>query len=139
MFITTIQPRVSETDGVGHINNTTIPVWFESGRDGIFRLFTPDLSFPNWRLVLVNMNIDFVKECFYGRDVEVRTQVTRIGTTSFQLLDELFQDGQLCAKGVATYVNFNFEKHAAEPISGEIREQLKKHFIDTASLDHDEM
>lgn len=45
MFTTTITPRVSETDGVGHINNTTVPVWFEAGRHEIFKLFTPDLSF----------------------------------------------------------------------------------------------
>ena len=60
MFITKIQPRVSETDGAGHINNTTIPIWFEAGRDEIFKLFTPDFSFKNWKLVLANMNIDFI-------------------------------------------------------------------------------
>ncbi|SDH44745.1 hypothetical protein SAMN05216352_101319 [Alteribacillus bidgolensis] len=30
MFQKTIDPRVSETDGAGHFNNTIIPVWFES-------------------------------------------------------------------------------------------------------------
>ena len=27
MFTTPIVPRVSETDGAGHINNTVTPVW----------------------------------------------------------------------------------------------------------------
>lgn len=55
MFTTVIVPRVSETDGVGHINNTTIPVWFEAGREEIFKMFTPDLSFKNWRMVIIRM------------------------------------------------------------------------------------
>ncbi len=41
---TTITPRFSDTDALGHINNTNVPVWFEGTRDPLFRLFTPDLS-----------------------------------------------------------------------------------------------
>jgi acyl-CoA thioester hydrolase len=127
MFVTKIRPRVSETDGVGHINNTTIPIWFESGRDEIFRLFTPDLSFRNWKLVLVNMNIDFIKETFYGREVEVRTWIKKIGNTSFQIEEELFQDGELRARGHCTYVHYNFAERKPEPIPPHIREQLEQH------------
>ena len=58
MIETPIIPRVSETDGAGHINNTVIPIWFEGGRTEIFRLLTPDLQFRNWRVALVNMNVD---------------------------------------------------------------------------------
>ncbi|MGM0876104.1 MAG: hypothetical protein ACQEWV_15325 [Bacillota bacterium] len=36
MYKTIIEPHVSETDGVGHINNTTIPIWFEAGRNDLF-------------------------------------------------------------------------------------------------------
>jgi len=32
MFETPITPRVSETDGVGHVNNVFVPIWFEAGR-----------------------------------------------------------------------------------------------------------
>ena len=59
MIRTEIIPRVSETDGAGHINNVFVPVWFEAGRREIFRVLTPDLSFANWRAVLVNMNVDY--------------------------------------------------------------------------------
>jgi acyl-CoA thioester hydrolase len=127
MFTTTIRPRVSETDGLGHINNTTIPVWFEAGREGIFRIFTPNLSFKDWRAVLVNMNIDFVRETQFGKDVEVRTWIEKVGTSSFVVKEELYQDGHLCARGTATYVNFNQATRKAEPIPQTIREQLESH------------
>lgn len=66
MFHTTIEPRVSETDAVGHINNTTVPVWFEAGRNQLFALFNPERSFKDWKMIILNMNVDlsvkFIKE-----------------------------------------------------------------------------
>lgn len=127
MFETVIVPRVSETDGVGHINNTTIPVWFEAGREGIFRIFTPDLSFQHWRMVIIRMEVDYVKQIYYGKEVVVYTGIERIGNTSLMIYEEIHQNGQLCAKGRAVYVNFNLEMQTTEPIPAEIREQLQAH------------
>ena len=45
LLTTIITPRVSETDGVGHINNVFVPIWLEAGRREIFKIFSPDLSF----------------------------------------------------------------------------------------------
>jgi len=126
---TIITPRVSETDGVGHINNTTIPIWFEAGRNEIFKMFTSDLSFEDWRCIILNMNVDYLKQIYYGKDVIVRTHVEKIGNSSFTLYEEILQDGELCAKGNVVYVNFNRKKQATEPIPDEIRHQLEEHFI----------
>ncbi len=49
MFTETIQPRFSDTDALGHINNTMLPVWFEGARDPVFRLFSPDLTLSDWK------------------------------------------------------------------------------------------
>ena len=65
MFETPITPRVSETDGVGHVNNVFVPIWFEAGRREIFRILTPDLSFGRWRVALVNMNVDYLDQIFF--------------------------------------------------------------------------
>ncbi|OLO27576.1 thioesterase [Alkalihalophilus pseudofirmus] len=130
MFHKTIDPRVSETDGAGHINNTTIPIWFESGRDEIFRLFTPDLSFSNWRCVIIKMNVDYVSQIYYGRPVTVHTWIARIGNSSFEVYEEIHQDGIVCAKGNSTYVNFNFETQKPEPIPDEIKKTLSEHLYE---------
>lgn len=127
MYITKIQPRVSETDGAGHINNTTIPIWFEAGREEIFKLFTPSSSFKDWKLVIVNMNIDFIHEIFYGREAIVKTWIDRLGNSSFTIKEEIYQDDVLCAKGTSSYVNYNFETKQSERIPETIREQLEAH------------
>ena len=51
MFTYTIQPRFSETDGMGHINNTVPPVWFEEARIGVFTIFNPSLTPFQWNLI----------------------------------------------------------------------------------------
>ena len=73
MFKTAIVPRVSETDGAGHINNTVVPIWFEAGRREVFRILTPDLAFKHWRIALVNMNVDYLAQIFLDKTAQVCT------------------------------------------------------------------
>lgn len=131
MYKTTIEPRVSETDGVGHINNTTVPVWFEAARNPLFKLFTPDGSFKNWRMIILNMNVDYVDQIYFGKNVEVSTWVKRLGNTSLELYEEIHQEGRLCARGTVVYVNFNVEAQESEPIPTHIREELEKHLYES--------
>ncbi|OLS35136.1 thioesterase family protein [Bacillus sp. MRMR6] len=127
MYEKIIEPRVSETDGVGHINNTTVPIWFEAARNEIFKLFTPDSSFDNWKMIILNMNVDYLKQIYFGRDVVVYTWVKRVGNTSLQLYEEIHQDGKICAKSTVTYVNFNLHTQKSEPIPDDIKSILELH------------
>jgi acyl-CoA thioester hydrolase len=130
MYLTIIAPRVSETDGVGHINNTTIPIWFEAGRNQLFKLFTPDSSFKNWKMIILKMNVEYIGQIFFGKDVEIKTWVKRIGKSSLELYEEIHQENRLCTKGTAVYVNFNLQKQKSEPITDEIRQELEKHLYE---------
>ena len=127
MIETPIIPRVSETDGAGHINNTVIPIWFEGGRTEIFRVLTPDLDFKNWRVALVNMNVDYLAQTYFQDPAVVRTWVDKVGTKSFTLYEELWQGARLCAKGTATYVYFNYDDQEAKPVPGNVRVALLTH------------
>ena len=127
MIETPIIPRVSETDGAGHINNTVIPIWFEGGRTEIFRVLTPDLDFKNWRVALVNMNIDYLAQTYFQDPAVVRTWVDKVGTKSFTLYEELWQGARLCAKGTATYVYFNYDDQEAKPVPENVRAALLVH------------
>ncbi|MCP3032325.1 acyl-CoA thioesterase [Halobacillus sp. A1] len=134
MFKMTIEPRVSETDGVGHINNTVVPVWLEAGRNPLFKLFTPDDNFDHWKMIIINMNIDYVSQIYFGVNVDICTWVKKVGNTSLQLYEEVWQNDTLCAKGHTTYVNYNLEKQTPERIPDDIREELLGHLIDEGSM-----
>ena len=127
MIETPIIPRVSETDGAGHINNTVIPIWFEGGRTEISRVLTPDLDFNNWRVALVNMNVDYLAQTYFQDPAVVRTWVDKVGTKSFTLYEELWQGARLCAKGTATYVYFNYDDQKAKPVPENVRVALLTH------------
>lgn len=127
MFETPITPRVSETDAAGHINNAFVPVWFEAGRREIFRILTPDLSFRNWRVALVNMNVDYLDQIYFHETALVRIWVDRVGTKSFTLDEEVWQGERCCAKGTATYVYFNYSAGRAEPVPPDCRQALEAH------------
>lgn len=127
MFVTRITPRVSETDGAGHINNFVAPVWFEAGRREIFRILTPDLQFSNWKAAMVNMQVDYARQMYFHAEVEVRTWVEKIGTKSFSLYEEIWQADQRCVVGRSTYVVFDYATQQAEEISNDIRNALGVH------------
>ena len=125
MVFTKIVPRVSETDGVGHINNVFVPIWFEAGRREIFRIFSPKLDFINWKLALVKVTVEYVDQLYLAEDVGVKTGIEKVGTSSFTIKEEIHQTNRICAKGQAIYVNYNFRDKKSEPISNEIRNRLE--------------
>lgn len=124
MISTKIIPRVSETDGAGHINNTVIPIWFEAGRREIFKVLTPNLSFENWKVALVNMNVDYIDQILFNTEVVVKTLVKKIGNKSFVIYEEVHQNNHICAKGTVTYVYFNYKNQKSEIIPEEVRSKL---------------
>ena len=101
MFKEIIQPRFNETDALGHINNTVLTQWFEGARDPIFKLFTPDLDTRQWRLILASIQVQFKAELFYGVPVELRTGISMVGNSSFEVHQEAWQKDQCCALGKA--------------------------------------
>lgn len=130
MYQTIIVPRVSETDGAGHINNTTLPVWLEAGRYEIFKLFTPDLSFQNWKAVIAKTTLEFLNQIYYGQEVELKIWVKQVGNSSFKLYEEIHQTGKLCATNEVVYVNFNFNTQKSEIIPENIKKELLNHIYE---------
>jgi acyl-CoA thioester hydrolase len=130
MYSETLTPRFSDTDALGHINNTMVPVWFEGARDPIFRLFTPELNLKQWPLILAKIDVSFHAQMFYGEDIEVRTYLARIGGASFDIYQEVWQNQQKCASGTAVMVNFCYQSQSSVKISPEIKNALQQHLIE---------
>ncbi len=127
MFQTIIEPRVSETDGVGHINNTTIPIWLEGGRNQLFSLFNPELSFQNWKMIILKTTIEYKAQIYYGQNVEIKCWIKRIGKSSLELYEEIWQKEKLTVQANTIYVNYNVQENKSEVISDDIRRELEKH------------
>ena len=134
MFIEKITPRFSETDVLGHINNTVLPVWFEAARAPIFRFFTPDLNPHDWKLIIAKVEVSFVGELFYGHDVEVKSSIEHIGSSSFVIRQEAYQQEQCCAVGKTVMVRYDFENKCSVALSKTEREALSAHLVMSEQL-----
>lgn len=127
MFIEKITPRFSETDVLGHINNTVLPVWFEAARAPIFRFFTPDLNPYDWKLIIAKVEVSFLAELFYGHDVQVKSSIEHIGSSSFVIRQEAFQQERCCAIGKTVMVRYDFSAKSATPLSIQEKKALQTH------------
>lgn len=125
MLSETFKVRFSETDGLGHVGNTVHVVWFEAAREPIFKLFTPDMDVKNWPLILASYKVDFLRQVYLG-EVEIRSGISRLGGSSFDIYQEVWQKGECCAKGVTTLVNFDYAQSKARPIPDSVREKLNE-------------
>ena len=87
MYTTKIEPRIGETDGLRHINNTVLPIWFERARNKIFKIFVPnfELTYKKWNLIMVHSEFNYLKQIYYGYDVEVRNYISKILKKSFTI------------------------------------------------------
>ncbi len=127
MFTDKLMPRFSDTDALGHINNTKIPSWFEGAREPIFRLFTPDLDPKNWQLIIAKIEVNYHGQLFFGQPIEIKTYISRIGSASFDVYQELWQHGEKCVSGTAAMVHFDYQAQTSKKLPEHIREELSQH------------
>lgn len=125
MHSLTLTPRFYETDAFGHINNTVVAGWFETGRATVFELFA-DADKPTvMPLILARIEVDFVGQIYYGADVEIRTRVGDLGNSSFEVLQEAWQHGNLVARGRAVQVHFDHATQRSTPLDDDKRRRLE--------------
>lgn len=119
--------RFYETDALKHVSNTVVVGWFETAREPIFRMFTPELDLDNWPLILASYKVDFLKQLYYGHPVTVKTWISRIGKSSFDVYQEVWQRNACCASGTTTMVYFDYVAQGSKAIEGELKQQLEAH------------
>lgn len=127
MWTNTLEPRFAETDALGHINNTVLPVWFEEARTPIFRLFCPEMDTNNWHLIIAKIDVEFLAELYFGKTVEIRTYMKKIGKSSMVIGHEAWQEGTLTVKGSAVMIHFDHKSKSSKPIPAETRTTLEQH------------
>ncbi|MCD7782166.1 MAG: acyl-CoA thioesterase [Methanosphaera sp.] len=137
MYKTNITPRIGDTDGLRHVNNTVLPIWFETARNPIFRMFVPnlELTYKKWNLIMVHTEFNYLDQIYFGYDVEIRTYISKIGNSSLNVYQEVWQNGRLRGNGTSIMVYFDFVRQESKTIPEDIREELGKHLVDLDQLE----
>lgn len=136
MFKRTLSPRFAETDALGHLSNTTLPIWFEDAREPIFKIFNPELDTQTWNLILARIEVDFVRQIYYGTEVVIRSYIVNVGKSSFTVMQEAWQKGELAARGTATKVYFDYAGQQSARIPDSLRETLEEHRLEGEKVIH---
>ncbi len=110
-----IEIRWRDLDALRHVNNAVYATYLEEARDEWLERALGGAG-DLWDYVLVRVAIDFRRELTQDDDaVLVRTRLTRIGTSSLTLREEIVKlDGTLSAEAESVVV-------ARDPVSGSSR------------------
>jgi acyl-CoA thioester hydrolase len=132
LFTITVTPRFGDADGLGHINNVVLAVWFELARNPFFDMFVPYTKIPareNFPLIMAHSDYDYLDQMYLRAEVEIKTWVEKIGNKSFTIYHEAWQTGRLCAKGRAVIVYYDFTLEQSAPLPDDKRKLLSEHLL----------
>lgn len=74
-------------------------------------------------VILARLEVDYLRQLYYrvGERLCVRTVVTRLGTKSFAVRQELGQDGEVAIRADVVMVAFDFATDASRALTDEER------------------
>ena len=117
----------------GHINFLAYSNWFDRARTKIYREFSPELDFSEYGVAVLHTDVDFLHETYASHDVEIRTWVNLIGEDSFEVTQELYQQGKRCAHSKTVLSIFDFTRRERTPIPPSFRKALKRYKYDPSA------
>ncbi|MGH3747174.1 MAG: acyl-CoA thioesterase [Micromonosporaceae bacterium] len=120
----TAQLRWSDPDMLGHVNHARMLSLVEDARIALCLLGPRRDDSGVGGVILVHLEVDYLRQVRYRVDeaLPVESWVTKIGTKSFALRQELSQDGQVAARVDATCVAFDYATDATRALDDEERE-----------------
>ena len=111
----TVQLRWSDPDMLGHVNHARALALIEDARLA--------MGDGGGGLILARLEVDYLRQLYYrvGERLVELSAVTRIGTKSFTVQQELVQDDQVAIRANAVMVAFDFEADASRPLTDDER------------------
>ena len=120
-----IQPRYSDYDSRGHVNNAVYLTYFEIGRVHAW-LAATDSADPNF--IIAEARITYRSPAMLGEPLVIEVTTSEIRNKawvwSYRVLDE--RDGRVVAEGATTQVMYDYEQHRSVPIPDELRAALER-------------
>lgn len=140
VFTTDVAVRWSDQDVNRHVNNARVVTLIEEARlaalahwlgaDGV-----PDPAQPR---VVVSLHLDYLRPVDHGPQLTGRLQVLRVGRTSYTLLCELLQHGQVAARAKTVLVQMDPQTGRAVPLPGPVREVLSRLLVEGGAAGPDD-
>ena len=131
-FVTTHRLRFNDTDGLGHVNNAVFAVMLEQGRSELAVATGLPIRGGDHSLVIVRLELDFLREMNWPGEVRIESEVARIGDRSSHLRQRLHSGGEVCARAATVLVVMDRASRRAVPVAPAWREALGRHLLPQA-------
>lgn len=122
VFEQTVPVRWRDTDALGHVNHAVFLTYLEEGRDAFYLHILGDPAY-----VVVRLEVDMKAEVFHhDRQVTVRIEVERVGTTSLTTRETITNaGGELVAEARVVTLRWDAATRKPIPFSPEHRAQME--------------
>ena len=119
--------RWGDMDMLGHVNNVQYFRYAESGRIAYFEAF--EKSDPTfWKehgIIMAGIGCDFLAQVHYPAELVVASRISRMGRSSAEMRQAVFQDGKAVAALRGTIVWFDYRSNSTLPIPAHAREWIR--------------
>src|SRR5699024_7144784 len=132
MITSTIRPRIDDLGPVGHVHNTVLPAWFQEARQEILDVFMDSNDSTAFPLMIKEYTITFHRELVLVPGVFIEVRVERIGTSSYTLHEQAYQNGHLTAESRVVYIHVGAD-HRPAPIPEEQKAFLTQHLVEATT------
>ncbi|WP_104524011.1 acyl-CoA thioesterase [Blastococcus atacamensis] len=118
-----VQLRWSDPDMLGHVNHARALSLLEDARLAMID------GRPGGELILARLEADYLRQLYYRVDepLTVTSWVTRLGTKSFSIRQELAQDGEVAIRADIVLVVFDFAANASRAMTEDERVHWKSY------------
>ncbi|MFN2384438.1 MAG: acyl-CoA thioesterase [Gemmatimonadota bacterium] len=126
-FHVKIPVRFRDLDPMGHVNNSVYFTYLEVARTAFWQELHHDYSYDVLDFVVARAECDYVSAAMLRETIRVEVWLSRIGTTSFVLDYEGFdeQSERLIARGRTVQVMIDPKTGRPRPIGPSLRERLR--------------
>ena len=113
-----VQLRWSDPDSLGHVNHARALALIEDARLAMAEGAAGDRG-----LILARLEVDYLRQLHYrvGERLCVRSTVTRLGTRSLTVRQELVQDDEVAIRASAVMVLFDFATDTSRAMTDDER------------------
>ncbi len=124
-----IPVRSTEVDFLGHVNNAKYLEYMEWGREDWYRkagCSFDALAEQGLGTAAVNINIDYLSECYRGDILLVKTAPVQVGKSSFVMRQQIYKKDSMekVSEAHVTTVVFKLDTRKSVPIPSELIKHL---------------
>ena len=127
-----LRVRFNECDPNGHASNISYVTYLEVARIQFFTDIGHTIDPKGKNFVLATTTIDYLSQAKFNQLLTITTQIEKIGTKSFVIVNEILdaESEKPIARGKSVMVYFDFQRNQSEPLPDDLRSKLTEYLAE---------